>query len=46
MERLRSQMALAAFLQEVGEAVEQAELVMLPNNFSHAANVIIIFWES
>jgi len=24
-------MALAAFLQEVGEAVEQAELVMLPN---------------
>jgi len=26
MERLRSQMALAAFLQEVGEAVEQAEL--------------------
>jgi len=26
-------MALAAFLQEVGEAVEQAELVMLPNNF-------------
>ena len=30
MERLRSQMALAAFLQEVGEAVEQAELVMLP----------------
>ena len=27
MERLRSQLALAAFLQEVGEAVEQAELV-------------------
>lgn len=30
MERLRSQLALAAFLQEVGEAVEQAELVCVP----------------
>ena len=29
MERLRSQLALAAFLQEVGEAVEQAELVCI-----------------
>ena len=27
MERLRSQLALAAFLQELGEAVEDAELV-------------------
>lgn len=27
MERLRSQAALAAFLSELGEAVEQAELV-------------------
>lgn len=27
MERLRSQLALAAFLQELGEAVEQAEVV-------------------
>ena len=31
MERLRSQLALAAFLQEVGEAVEQAELVCVPS---------------
>lgn len=27
MERLHSQLALAAFLQELGEAVEEAELV-------------------
>ena len=27
MERLRSQLALAAFLQELGEAVEEAEVV-------------------
>ena len=27
MERLQSQLALAAFLQELGEAVEEAELV-------------------
>ena len=30
MERLRSQAALAAFLSELGEAVEQAELVYMP----------------
>ena len=29
MERLHSQLALAAFLQELGEAVEEAELVCL-----------------
>lgn len=29
MERLHSQIALAAFLQELGEAVEEAELVRL-----------------
>ena len=29
MERLRSQAALAAFLSELGEAVEQAELVCM-----------------
>ena len=29
MERLHSQLALAAFLQELGEAVEEAELVIM-----------------
>ena len=32
MERLRSQAALAAFLSELGEAVEQAELVHMHNS--------------
>ena len=35
MQRLRSQLALAAFLRELGEAVEEAELVILCANTLH-----------
>ena len=39
LERLRSQAALAAFLSELGEAVEQAELVH--NNYYDACRLTI-----